>query len=148
MNRDFRDGPGQSKREEWAQVSSSTCSPATPRAPSASASTPWGMLGIKLDSGRGRSGTGLLPKDSDGRAPDTYSKLGLTARVKVSQSELKVGTLIPKLPSVQPNNGRIFPQIFEGALLTSKGDKGPRLHRRAPGKRPRSATPATPRTSR
>ncbi|MCB2526920.1 OprD family porin, partial [Listeria monocytogenes] len=40
--------------------------------------------------------------------------------VKVSQSELKVGTLIPKLPSVQPNNGRIFPQIFEGALLTSK----------------------------
>ena len=79
-----------------------------------------GMLGVKLDSGRGRSGTGLLPKDSDGRAPDTYSKLGLTAKVKVSQSELKVGTLIPKLPSVQPNNGRIFPQIFEGALLTSK----------------------------
>ena len=39
---------------------------------------------------------------------------------QVSQSELKVGTLIPKLPSVQPNNGRIFPQIFEGALLTSK----------------------------
>ena len=79
-----------------------------------------GLLGVKLDSGRGRSGTGLLPKDSDGRAPDTYSKLGLTAKVKVSQSELKVGTLIPKLPSVQPNNGRIFPQIFEGALLTSK----------------------------
>lgn len=41
MNRDFRDGPGQSKREEGRKASSSTCSPATPRAPSASASTPW-----------------------------------------------------------------------------------------------------------
>ncbi|MDI9786968.1 OprD family outer membrane porin, partial [Pseudomonas aeruginosa] len=69
---------------------------------------------------RGRRNPSAAVRYRCGRAPDTYSKLGLTAKVKVSQSELKVGTLIPKLPSVQPNNGRIFPQIFEGALLTSK----------------------------
>ena len=120
MNRDFRDGPGQSKREEWAQGFILNLQSGYTQGTVGFGLDAMGMLGVKLDSGRGRSGTGLLPKDSDGRAPDTYSKLGLTAKVKVSQSELKVGTLIPKLPSVQPNNGRIFPQIFEGALLTSK----------------------------
>ncbi len=36
-----------------------------------------------------------------------------------SRSELKVGGLVPKLPTIQPNYGRLFPQVFQGALLTS-----------------------------
>jgi hypothetical protein len=40
--------------------------------------------------------------------------------VKISQTELKIGTLIPELPILQPNDGRILPQTFEGGLLTSK----------------------------
>ncbi len=52
--------------------------------------------------------------------PDDYSKLGLTAKVKASESELKIGSLIPDLPTLQPNDGRLFPQTFEGGLLTSK----------------------------
>ena len=26
---------------------------------------------------------------------------------------------MPKLPTIQPNYGRLFPQVFQGALLTS-----------------------------
>ena len=54
-----------------------------------------GMLGIKLDSSPDRTDTGLLPTHDDGKAADEYSKLGLTGKVKVSQTELKIGTLIP-----------------------------------------------------
>lgn len=82
-----------------------------------------GMLGIKLDSSPDRTGSGLLPTHDDGRAADEYSKLGLTGKVKVSATELKVGTLAPKLP-IQANDGRILPQTFEGCLLTSKEIKG------------------------
>ena len=77
------------------------------------------MLGLKLDSSRDRAGTGLLPVHDDGRAPDEYSKLGLTAKLRVSASELKLGTLVPDLPTVQANNGRLFPQTFQGGLLSA-----------------------------
>ena len=42
----------------------------------------------------------------------------------MSKTELKIGTLIPELPTLQPNDGRILPQTFEGGLLTSQEIKG------------------------
>lgn len=57
---------------------------------------------------------------SNGRADPEYSKLGLTAKVKVSQTELKVGSLIPSLPTLRPNDGMILPQSFRGAMVTSQ----------------------------
>lgn len=120
LNRDFRDGSAQSKREEWAQgFLLDFRSGYTPGTVGFGVDA-LGMLGIKLDSSPDRTGTGLLPVHDDGRAADEFSRLGLTAKVKVSQSELKYGTLIPKLPTVQANTGRILPQTFEGGLLTSK----------------------------
>ena len=79
-----------------------------------------GMLGVKLDSSPDRTGTGLLPTHDDGRAADEYSKLGLTGKVKISATELKIGALIPELPILKPNDGRILPQTFNGGLITSK----------------------------
>lgn len=118
LNRDFRDGGGQNKRDEWAQGfvldARSGYTPGTV----GFGIDALGMLGVKLDSSPDRTGTGLLPVHDDGRAPDEYSKLGLTGKVKVSASELKVGTLVPDLPTVQANNGRLFPQTFRGGLLT------------------------------
>ena len=115
FNRDFRDGAGQSKREEWAQgFLLDYRSGYTPGTVGFGLDA-LGMLGIKLDSSPSRSGSGLLPANDEGRAADQFSRLGLAAKVKVSESELKYGTLIP----VQANTGRILPQTFEGGLLTS-----------------------------
>lgn len=120
FNRDFRDGAGQSKREEWAQgFLLDLRSGYTPGTVGFGLDA-LAMLGIKLDSSPGRAGSGLLPVHDDGRAADEFSRLGLTAKVKVSSSELKYGTLIPKLATVQANTGRILPQTFEGGLLTVK----------------------------
>ena len=81
-----------------------------------------GLLGIKLDSSPARSGgTGLLQRDRETRrAEDEYSELGLTAKVKVSKSVLKVGTLTPVSPLVVFNDTRLLPQTFEGAWFNSR----------------------------
>ncbi len=122
FNRDFRDGTSaqQSKRDEWAQGFMLNVQSGYTAGTVGFGVDALGMLGVKLDSSPDRTGTGLLPTHDDGRAADEYSKLGLTAKVKVSATELKVGTLIPELPTLRPNDGRILPQTFQGGLLTTK----------------------------
>ncbi|MFJ3075640.1 OprD family porin [Pseudomonas sp. NPDC087029] len=126
FNRDFRDGTSaqQSKRDEWAQGFMLNFESGYTEGPVGFGLDALGMMGIKLDSSPDRTDTGLLPTHDDGKAADEYSKLGLTGKVKVSRTELKIGTLIPELPTLQPNDGRILPQTFEGGLLTSQEIKG------------------------
>ena len=86
-----------------------------------------GLLGVRLDSGKGRHGNPasssyggtVFPTDSDGRAVSDFSSLGLTAKAKISQTELRYGTLMPKLPVVSYNDGRLLPHTFEGGQITS-----------------------------
>ena len=122
FNRDFRDGTSaqQSKRDEWAQGFMLNLQSGYTDGTVGFGVDALGMLGVKLDSSPDRTGTGLLPTHDDGRAADEYSKLGLTGKVKISATELKIGSLIPELPILKPNDGRILPQTFEGGLLTSK----------------------------
>ena len=126
FNRDFRDGTSaqQSKRDEWAQGFMLNFESGYTEGTVGFGLDALGMLGIKLDSSPDRAGSGLLPVHDDGKAADEYSKLGLTGKVKVSNTELKIGSLIPDLPTLQPNDGRILPQTFEGGLLTSQEIKG------------------------
>ncbi|QZI69307.1 OprD family porin [Pseudomonas protegens] len=122
FNRDFRDGTSaqQSKRDEWAQGFMLNLQSGYTDGTVGFGLDALGMLGVKLDSSPDRTGSGLLPTHDDGRAADQYSKLGLTGKVKISATELKIGSLIPELPILKPNDGRILPQTFEGGLLTSK----------------------------
>jgi hypothetical protein len=121
FNRDFRDGTSaqQSKRDEWAQGFMLNLQSGYTDGTVGFGVDALGMLGVKLDSSPDRTGTGLLPTD-DGRAVDEYSKLGLTGKVKISATELKIGSLIPELPILKANDGRILPQTFEGGLLSSR----------------------------
>ncbi len=49
-----------------------------------------GLLGVKLDSGRGRSNDGTLPFGANSKEPvDDYSHLGLTAKLRYSHGQLK-----------------------------------------------------------
>ena len=118
LNRDFREDQGQSKREEWAQgFILQLESGYTPGIVGFGVDV-IGMLGVKLDSGRGRSGTNLLPVDSDGRAEDNYSKAGAALKIRASKSEFRLGTMIPRWPTLIADNGRLLPQTFDGAQLT------------------------------
>lgn len=122
FNRDFRSGTSlqQSKRDEWANGFMLNFESGYTEGTFGFGLDALGMLGVKLDSSPDRTGTGLLPTRDDGRAADEYSKLGLTGKVKISKTELKVGTQIPELQILKANDGRILPQTFEGGLVTSK----------------------------
>jgi len=85
-----------------------------------------GLLGVRLDSGGGTNGATatsyggtVFPSKSNGEAVDNFSSLGLTAKAKISQTELKLGTLQPKLPVIVTNDGRLLPQTWQGGQITS-----------------------------
>nr|WP_288498998.1 OprD family porin [uncultured Pseudomonas sp.] len=85
-----------------------------------------GLLGVRLDGG-GRAGkngqdrtpSALFPLESNGDARDEFSSLGLTGKIRFSKTVAHIGTLQPKLPVVTFNDGRLIPQTFEGAQITS-----------------------------
>ena len=128
INSDNRDGTANpSKQEEWGQGFIFNFASGYTQGTVGFGVDAIGLYGVKLDSGKGThynansAGKGglVFPSDSDGRAVDDFSSLGLTAKVKVSKTELRLGTLLPKLPVVTTNDGRLLPQTFEGGQITS-----------------------------
>jgi len=125
MYRDFRDsGASQSKAEEWGQGFILRMESGYTEGPVGFGVDAVGLLGIKLDSSEDRSGTGLLQRDSSGQPEDDYGTAGLTAKAKVSNTTLHVGTLQPIIPVVMRNDSRLLPSIYRGAWLQSKEVEG------------------------
>ncbi len=120
MNRDFRSGDGQSKAEEWAQGFILKMESGYTEGPVGFGLDAIGLLGVKLDSGSGRGGTGLLPRSASGEPADDYGTAGLTAKAKLSATTLHVGTLQPVIPVLMRNDSRLLPNIYRGAWLQSK----------------------------
>ncbi|TBU74691.1 OprD family porin [Phytopseudomonas daroniae] len=117
FNRDFRQEGAREKAEEWAQGFLLRAESGYTEGTVGVGIDALGMLGLKLDSGDGTAGSGLLPADGSGGSQDEYSKLALTAKAKISNSTLKVGALHFRSPIVSANDSRLLPQTFQGALL-------------------------------
>ena len=113
---------GQSKSEEWAQGFLLKYESGFTDGTVGFGVDALGLLGVKLDSSPDRAGSGLLPGSyaTDRGAPDDYSQLGATAKARISKSTLRVGTLIPKLPTVLATDSRLLPQTFRGAHVMSQ----------------------------
>lgn len=121
FNRDFRqDNAVQAKAEEWAQGFILRYESGFTEGTLGFGVDAIGLLGLKLDSSPDRAGSGLLQRDREApkRAQDSSSDLGVTAKVRASKSVLKLGTLIPKLPVLMPNDSRLLPQVFQGGQVT------------------------------
>ncbi|EJM22313.1 outer membrane porin, OprD family [Pseudomonas sp. GM21] len=89
-----------------------------------------GLLGVKLDSSEAKHGnpTGALSggtvfPSQGNEAVDDFASLGLTAKAKISQTELRLGTLMPKNPVVMTNDGRLVTQTFQGGQVVSNDIK-------------------------
>ncbi|MGL6244512.1 OprD family porin [Pseudomonas sp.] len=124
FNNDYRDQPGpqgQSKLREWGNAFMLDLKSGYTDGALGFGLDALGTLGVRLDGGKGNHrGSSMFPDDSDGAAVHEFSRLGVTAKARLSNTELKVGTLLPKLPILISNDGRLLPQTFEGAMLTSK----------------------------
>ncbi|EJO94523.1 outer membrane porin [Ectopseudomonas mendocina DLHK] len=127
FNRDFRqNGAAHSKAEEWAQGFMLRFESGYTEGPIGFGIDAIGLLGLKLDSSPDRIGTGLLKSDREAprRAQDEYGEAGFTAKLRASNSTLKLGTLQPLLPALMRNDSRLLPQTFRGAWLSSNEIEG------------------------
>jgi hypothetical protein len=120
FNNDFRDNTtGPSRTEELAQGIKLDFQSGYTDGPIGIGVDALGLIGVTLDSGRGRHRSStMIPSDGD-RPADEWSRLGLTFKMKASKTELLAGTLFPKLPILVANDGRLLQQTFQGAMLTS-----------------------------
>lgn len=77
------------------------------------------FLGLKLDGGKGHSGTGLLPLDSDGRSEDNYSSAGGALKIRASRTTLAFGEMTVETPVFDTADKRLQPEYATGFLLNS-----------------------------
>ena len=131
MNRDYRDaglgdtprhkGDSKAKVEDWGQGFMLRFESGFSEGTVGFGVDALGLLGVKLDSGGGTSGTGALKRNPrSGEAADESASLGLTAKARLASSLLTVGTHAPTLPIAFRNDTRLLPQTFQGAQLMSR----------------------------
>lgn len=120
LDRDYKGTTPQNAAREWAQGFVLKASSGFTPGPVGFGLDALGMLGVKLDSSPDRAGTGLLPYSAQShRAADDYSELGLTAKAKISKSELQFGNVSTFLPIAFASPNRLLPQTFRGIYLRS-----------------------------
>lgn len=119
MSRNFRGGVRRAKSEKWIQGSLFDYHSGYTKGTLGASLGLLGKLGVRLDSDAERSDIGLLPPRDDDSAVDDYVWLGVTVRPRLPRSKLKADDLVSKLSIIQPNHGRLFPQMSQGAPPTS-----------------------------
>src|SRR3989344_4604787 len=86
------------------------------------------MLGLKLDSGDGRSGAGgsvdVMPYNSAGQPEDDYSKVGGAVKARFMDTVIKAGDVFPVSPVVQYGDSRLLPESFRGITVANNSIDG------------------------
>ncbi|MEE4094082.1 OprD family porin [Pseudomonas viridiflava] len=125
MDRDYKDDGAKTAAREWAQGFMMNVESGFTPGKLGFGLDARVLVGMKLDSSPDRSGTELLPVSArDGRAADEYSRLGLTGKMRFSQTTIKTGDVSIFLPFAFASPSRLLPQTFRGTTLSSKELEG------------------------
>lgn len=120
FNRNFKNNPGgQNYREEWAHGVMAEYVSGFTQGTVGFGVDAYGYMGIKLDSGRGRSGSGLLPINDEGRAQDSYGETGGALKLRVSKTALKYGEMRTEAPVFATSHSRLLPETATGFHVSS-----------------------------
>ncbi|SEP72280.1 outer membrane porin, OprD family, partial [Azotobacter beijerinckii] len=99
IHRNFVDDSAtRSKAEEWTQSFIFDLQSGYTEGPVGFGIDMLGLWSVKLDGGRGTSGTQLLPVDKDGDPADQFGRLALAGKLRFSKTEVKAGEWSPVLP--------------------------------------------------
>lgn len=80
-----------------------------------------GQYAYRLDGGGGRGPDTVLPYDlSKGEQARDYGRAGLTAKIRVSKTELRIGEHRPTLPVAFMDDSRQLVTTYEGATVESR----------------------------
>ncbi|RRW38730.1 OprD family porin [Ectopseudomonas oleovorans] len=82
------------------------------------------LSSIKLDSGRGRYGTGQFAQTDDGRGDDTQTEVGGAVKFRISDTVLKYGNQFVASPVFTTDDSRILPEVATGTYLVSNEIEG------------------------
>lgn len=126
FNDDYRDGGND--RKEWAQGFLLNLQSGYTAGTVGFGLDALGLAGLKLDSSPTHAGTGLLPVHDDGHAADGFSSLGVTVKMRIGDAVVKTGNLLPKIPVLVYNDGRLLPQTFRGTQVEYSGIRNLYLH--------------------
>jgi hypothetical protein len=111
---------GKNYKQEWAQGFIGTFSSGfTPGAVGFGVDA-HAFYGLKLDGGKGHSGTGLLPVDSHGRSENDYSSAGGALKLRASRTTLALGEMTVETPVFDTSDKRLQPEYATGFLLNSR----------------------------
>ncbi|QLL16125.1 OprD family porin [Pseudomonas chlororaphis] len=126
LNNDYRSPTpaGKSYKQEWAQGFIASFESGFTPGPIGVGVDAHGFLGLKLDGGKGHSGTGLLPLDHDGRSEDSYSSAGGSLKFKASRTTLALGEMTVATPVFDTADKRLQPEYASGLLLSSRELEG------------------------
>ncbi len=132
FNRDFRKGQssrtGNGFSEEWAHGIIGRFESGFTEGTVGVGVDAFAMLGIKLDSGDGRSGAGgsvdVMPYNSAGQPEDDYSKVGGAVKARYMDTVIKAGDVFPVTPVVQYGDSRLLPESFRGITLANTSIDG------------------------
>ncbi|MCX2546288.1 OprD family porin [Pseudomonas sp. COW5] len=111
---------GKNYKQEWAQGFIGTFSSGFTEGALGFGLDAHAFYGLKLDGGRGHSGTGLLPVDSDGRSESDYSSAGGALKLKASRTTLAFGEMTVETPVFDTSDKRLQPEYATGFLLNSR----------------------------
>ena len=85
----------------------------------------FGYLGVKLDGGKGTTGTNNTVVGNDGDPSDSFGKAGAALKIRFSKTELKIGDQQPTTSPVFAVGGsRLVPQTATGTTIQSSEIKG------------------------
>ncbi|MDP9709040.1 UNVERIFIED_ORG: hypothetical protein J2X80_001113 [Pseudomonas fluorescens] len=110
---------GKNYKQEWAQGFIGTFSSGFTEGTVGVGLDAHAFYGLKLDGGKGHSGTGLLPVDSDGRSESEYSSAGGALKLKTSKTTLAFGEMTVETPVFDTSDKRLQPEYATGLLLDS-----------------------------
>ncbi|MFJ7795654.1 OprD family porin [Pseudomonas sp. NPDC096950] len=129
LNSDYRtpSPSGKSYKAEWAQGFISTFESGFTEGVLGFGLDAHGFFGLKLDGGKGHSGTGLLPVDSDGRSDSNYSSGGGAIKIKASRTTLALGEMTVETPVFDTSDKRLQPEYATGFLMNSREIDGMNL---------------------
>ena len=110
---------GKNYKQEWAQGFIGTFASGFTEGTVGVGLDAHAFYGLKLDGGKGHSGTGLLPVDSDGRSESEYSSAGGALKLKTSKTTLAFGEMTVETPVFDTSDKRLQPEYATGFLLDS-----------------------------
>lgn len=126
FNRDYKDSAPD--RRSWGQGFITTFESGFTQGTIGVGVDAYGILGVRLDGGRGHTYGAMFERDSNGDPERDLSQAGAAIKAQFSNTVIKYGNQFPSMPVLAYDDSRLLPESFTGTLVTSNEIEGLELN--------------------